>query len=156
MASLKAAIAQFLMFGVEEHVIKHAALEAGGREFLKRAQAAIGTYEYGWPQLADSTIARKERGDTPLLETGAMRDSGYVDVHGAMGVTVGFSDPKLHYHEWGTKHIPPRPVIGGTIDHHGQDIANHVGVTFGMILEETLAMGSLSLAASNILGGKVR
>lgn len=153
--SLKAAIAQFLMFGVEEHVMKHAALEAGGKEFLKRAQAAIGTYEYGWPPLADETIARKSRGDTPLLETGEMRDSGYVKAHHT-GVLVGFSDPKTKYHEWGTRYMPPRPIIGGTIDHHGQDIANHIGVVFGMILGETLAIGNLSRAASNILGGKFR
>jgi hypothetical protein len=152
--SLMQAIRQFLMFGAEEHIIKHAALEAGGKLFLEKAKNAIGTYEYGWPQLAESTIARKERGDTPLLETGEMRDSGYVKATG-QGVIVGFSDHKLVYHEWGTRHIPPRPVIGGTIDHHGQEIANKVGVVFGMIVGETLAVGNMTAAASNVLGGKV-
>jgi hypothetical protein len=155
MATLQQAIAQFMALGVEAQVLKHACLHEAGKMFLEKAQAAIGTYEYGWPRLADSTVARKSTGDSPLLETGAMRDSGGFEV-GVEGVTIGFSDPKIQYHEWGTKHIPPRPVIGGTIDHHGQEIANRMGVVFGMVLEETLAIGNAATAARNILSGKFR
>jgi phage gpG-like protein len=39
------------------------------------AKEALGTYEFGWVSLAPETIARKMRGDTPLLETGELRDS---------------------------------------------------------------------------------
>lgn len=154
MDSLMQAIAKFMLFGTEEHVMKHAVLEAAGKEFLERAKAAIGTYEYNWTPLAEDTISRKQHGDTPLLETGAMRDSGFYEVHGAMGVTIGFSDPKIVWHEFGTKHIPPRPVVGGTIEHHGQEIADHMGVIFGMILGEALAVGNIGQAASSVLGGK--
>ena len=40
----------------------------------EKAKAVIGTYAYGWPPLAEATLAHK-KGDTPLLETGALRDS---------------------------------------------------------------------------------
>jgi len=39
------------------------------------AQRVLGTYDYGWPSLAESTIAGKATGDSPGLETGAMRAS---------------------------------------------------------------------------------
>jgi len=141
-----------MLINAGEKAIEHAALEAGGKMFLEKAKAAIGTYEYGWPPLAQSTIDRKTTGDSPLLETGEMKDSGFYEVHHGE-VIVAFSDPKLVYHEWGTRHHPPRPVIGGTIDHHGQEIADHIGVVFGTILGETLAVGSLAVATSNVLGG---
>lgn len=41
----------------------------------QKAKEVIGTYAYGWPELAQSTVDRKRNGDTPLLETGALRDS---------------------------------------------------------------------------------
>ena len=41
----------------------------------QKAKEVIGTYEYGWPPLAESTLANKTTGDSPLLETGALRDS---------------------------------------------------------------------------------
>jgi len=39
------------------------------------AKRVIGTYDYGWPPLQLETIVRKATGDSPLLETGEMRDS---------------------------------------------------------------------------------
>jgi hypothetical protein len=131
--------------------MRQAALEAGAKLFLEKAQAAIGTYEYGWPKLAESTIRRKEEGDTPLLETGEMRDSGGYDMHHDYA-TVGFTDPKIREHEWGTAHVPPRPVVGGTIDHHGQEIADRMGVAFGMIMGEALVAGNVASAARGVLG----
>jgi hypothetical protein len=41
----------------------------------QKAKEVIGTYEYGWPPLAEATLANKTTGDSPLLETGALRDS---------------------------------------------------------------------------------
>jgi HK97 gp10 family phage protein len=155
MASLAQAIAQFMALGAEAHVMQHACLETAGKMFVEKAKAAIGTYEYGWPPLAESTVARKAGGDTPLLETGALRDSFSYEVR-SDHVSIGSDDPKIIYSEWGTKHEPPRPIIGGTIDHHGQEIANRMGVMFGMTIEEALAIGSVATAARNILGGMFR
>jgi hypothetical protein len=140
--NLVGAVAKFTVLWHGAKVIEKAALEAGGKEFLKRARAAIGTYEYGWQPLAESTVAHKSRGDTPLLETGEMRDSGSYQIVGNH-IVIGFSDPKIRFHEYGTKHIPPRPVIGGTIDHHGKEIAHLMAVYFGEVLVGTLASGNV-------------
>jgi hypothetical protein len=40
------------------------------------AKDALGTYEFGWVSLKPETIARKMRGDSPLLETGELRSGG--------------------------------------------------------------------------------
>jgi hypothetical protein len=144
------AVRKFSSIGVGLGAIKHAALEAGAKEFLKRAQAALGTYEYGWPPLAESTVAKKATGDSPGLETGEMHDSGSYEVH-AWSFTVGFTDPKIAWFEHGTSRQPPRPVIGGTISHHGASIALLIGVRFGEILGATLFTGSISSAISRIM-----
>jgi hypothetical protein len=145
--SLSGAVAKFGAMVVGYEAIEHAALEAGAKEFLKRAKAAIGTYEYGWPQLADSTVARKQEGDTPGLESGEMRESGTYEIH-SHSFTVGFTDPKITWFEFGTSRQPPRPVIGGTIDHHGAEIALLMGIRFGEIMGATLATGSVFSAIS--------
>ena len=155
MDDLTTAIARFMAIGAEAHVMRHASLKAGAELFLEKAKAALGTYEYGWPRLADSTLARKSHGDTPGLETGEMRDSGGYEIHGDHFI-VGFSSPKIVWFEFGTKSQPPRPVVGGTIDRHGQEIANRMGVVFGMVMGEALAIGSVASAARNILGGGFR
>jgi hypothetical protein len=68
----------------------------------------IGHEQPFWPALKPETIERKAQGDTPLLETGALRDSishvvypehGYGDVGSTSKIAV--------YQELGTKHIPP-------------------------------------------------
>jgi hypothetical protein len=53
---------------------EHKALEQVAQMVEGEAKRVIGTYDYGWPQLAASTLAKKAA-NTPLLETGDMRDS---------------------------------------------------------------------------------
>jgi hypothetical protein len=50
-------------------------VEKACRMVEKEAKTAIGTYRYDWPRLEPETVARKAKGDTPLLETGELRDS---------------------------------------------------------------------------------
>src|SRR5208337_5085352 len=138
MDTLVAAVGKFTSLS-STFMLEHLALHAGGEEFIKRAKAAIGTYEYGWPPLAARTIERKGA-DTPLLETGAMRESGFYEVRGTSFI-AGFSDEKIVYHEYGTSHVPPRPVVGGTIDHHGKEIAHHMAGAVGMAIERSLIFG---------------
>lgn len=73
------------------------------------AKAAIGTYSFNWPPLAPSTLARKAA-DTPLLETGELRDSiqHHVDGHVAH---IGTNDGRAVFHELGTVRIPPRSFL---------------------------------------------
>lgn len=85
-----------------------------GREVAETAKAALGTYTFGWPALKPETIKRKKTGDSPLLETGAMRDSiGYTvePIRDGYLITVGARDAKAVHHEFGTAKIPPRPFL---------------------------------------------
>jgi hypothetical protein len=49
--------------------------QEGSKILQDEAVRVLGTYDYGWPLLKPQTIARKETGDSPLLETGDLRDS---------------------------------------------------------------------------------
>lgn len=146
--TLLGAVTKFGLIAAEFEAVQHAALEAGAKEFLQRAQAAIGTYEYGWPTLAESTLARKSA-DTPGLETGEMKASGGYEVHWDYAI-VGFTDPKIAWFEFGTSRQPPRPVIGGTIDHHGQEIADKMGIRCGEVIAATLEVGSIAGAIARV------
>jgi len=72
-------------------------------------KSAIGTYKYGWPPLAPSTLLKKGA-DTPLLETGAYRESFTHSVISNEEAQVGSNDPKADWFESGTSKMPPRPV----------------------------------------------
>lgn len=102
-----------------EHA-NHSALERCGKVVQREAKRAIGTYDYGWPPLAASTVKKKGK-DTPLLETGEMRDSiKYTVTHkvGAVGdaeVQIGSDNDKAKWHELGTSKFPPRPFLEGAL-----------------------------------------
>jgi len=73
------------------------------------AKDAIGTYRYGWPPLGPAAVAK--HGDTPLLDTGAMRDSIKHTVESAHVGYVGTNSEYAKYQELGTSKIPPRPFL---------------------------------------------
>jgi bacteriophage HK97-gp10 putative tail-component len=75
------------------------------------AKEALGTYEFGWISLKPETIARKMRGDSPLLETGAMRDSIEWNASGLEG-HVGSNSDIAVFQELGTVKTPPRSFLG--------------------------------------------
>ena len=99
-----------LVLGTEHN--GRASLIAAARVVQKEAKSAIGTYKYGWPPLNAATVARKRTGDSPLLETGTMREGIVVQPIDHHNVGVVATDGKLAWHEFGTMHIPPRPVLG--------------------------------------------
>jgi phage gpG-like protein len=75
------------------------------------ARDMIGIPKPEWPALNPETLARKIA-NTPLLETGAMRDSiqWNSDEHDGY---VGSNSKILQYQEFGTaRGVPPRPVLG--------------------------------------------
>jgi phage gpG-like protein len=74
----------------------------------RQAKRAIGKQHELWPPLKPATIARKLRGNTPLLETGELRDSIEWTAHGLEG-EVGSNNDKAVWHELGTSRIPPSP-----------------------------------------------
>lgn len=94
------------------------------------AQAAIGTYRYGWPQLAESTqTERVDQGyspNEPLLRTGEMRATiraevgpliiGSVSQFTDLVLAVGSPDLIALWQEMGTtKGIPPRPFLSSAM-----------------------------------------
>lgn len=100
-------------------------LEKGCRIIEKEAKAAIGTYKYGWPALGPAAVDK--HGDTPLLDTGEMRDSITHNCDHHEGY-VGSDDNKLLWQEFGTSRgIPPRPVMGGAVEAKGHEAAEAIG-----------------------------
>jgi hypothetical protein len=93
-----------------------AAVTKSARLIRDEARRVLGTYDYGWVPLAESTIAQKETGDSPGLETGAMRKSIKYSVDGTRmhwEATVGSNDPHALYFELGTIHQPARSFLAG-------------------------------------------
>lgn len=82
----------------------------------KEAKDSLGHYQSGWPRLQPETIAHKEMGDSPLLETGEMRDSisheVYREGQEVIGI-VGSDSDKAVWQELGTSKIPPRSFLMG-------------------------------------------
>src|ERR1700694_4467499 len=90
---------------------KHHALEEAAQILEHEAKSYPGEYQPGWPALQPETVGRKATGDSPLLETGAMRAS-YEHTVGHDEAVVGSNDDKAVWHEVGTSKMPPRPVLG--------------------------------------------
>lgn len=65
----------------------------------------------GQAPLKPATIAQKQRGNTPLLETGDLRQS-YDTITSEKARDVGSSENKAMWMEFGTKDIPARPRVG--------------------------------------------
>lgn len=97
-----------------------AAVTKSARLVQKEARRVLGTYDYGWPPLAQSTIDTKTMGDSPGLETGAMKRSIKIEVTGHREhweAVVGSDMPRALYFELGTISQPPRSFLEGAGRH---------------------------------------
>ncbi len=120
--------------------------DAMGRECLERAATAIerravrkiGRYQAqmagfpAWAHLSPAYEAAKVaaggRAGAPLLFSGAMRASiGHAVAASGAEAVVGARDPKMVYHEFGTRSMPPRPVFGPAAIEARGDIERAVG-----------------------------
>lgn len=121
--------------GMAVHIdhLKHDALDHGARILQTEAKRVLGTYDYGWPALKPSTIAGKSTGDSPLLETGDLRDSIERDVQTDKAY-VGSNSNKALWHEFGTSRIPPRPFLGGAANAKTAEIGEMIGHHFHVAL----------------------
>ena len=141
--NLMQAAASLVAMSAEYEKAKHDALEAACVVIEDEAKRVIGTYDYGWQPLAPATIARKANGDTPLLETGKMRDSIEHTVHGDSGF-VGSNDDKAVWQELGTSRgIPPRSFLGGAAAHKGREAADAAGLKIYEHMTGGLKIGPL-------------
>lgn len=101
-------------------------IETEAKEEIGHYQGAAGPFA-AWAPLKPETIAQKANGDTPLLETGEMRDSiGTVILdHEAH---VGSNDDKAVWQELGTSRgIPPRSFLGGAAVRKSAEVKEVVG-----------------------------
>ena len=123
----------------EEKQAKMHAAEA----MVKTAKEMVGSEGNGWPPLAESTIAEKERlgytghvsATDPLLRTGEYRDS--FSVTEGPPTQFGTTDENAAVHEFGNAHEPPRPVVGpATLKH-----SHEVGETFAKWFRNRLLRG---------------
>lgn len=105
--------------------MEHAALEKAAVVVETEAKRVIGTYDYGWPPLAPSTLARKAA-DTPLLETGDLRDSIEHNVGGHEAM-IGSNNPKAVFHELGTVRVPPRSFLVQAAIHKETEVHHLIG-----------------------------
>jgi hypothetical protein len=108
--------------GAAEPIVRDALLRSGDRLLAYyRRRFYRNKSTRGWPRLAKSTIAQKKRKGT--YQKGALRDTDALFRSLMPGqpnnirrivsgiVVVGSSDPKLKYHQAGTKRMPQRKVI---------------------------------------------
>lgn len=116
----------------ETKIADHCALDVAGQIVEDEAKRVIGTYDYGWEQLAEST--QDQRGylgypdNEPLLRTGEMRDSiqhkaSDTEVH------IGSDNPKAEWQELGTRRIPPRSFLMGAAIHKAHEVVDAIGRT---------------------------
>jgi phage gpG-like protein len=106
--------------------IEHHCLDEGAKIFQEEAKRELGTYQQGWPLLKPATIARKTTGDSPLLETGELRDSIERDVQQHVAY-IGSNNPKALWHEFGTSRIPPRPFLATAVALKTDEVGEMIG-----------------------------
>ena len=98
------------------HEARVKALELGAKMVQREAKRAIGTYDYGWPELAQSTQGEREslgyEPDEPLLRDGTLRDSiEYTIVEPGHEAQIGSNSDIAVWQELGTATIPARSFL---------------------------------------------
>jgi hypothetical protein len=128
-------IAEFVGFlsgaVVEIDKAEREALEKACVVVEDEAKRVLGTYDYGWPELAEATQTEREKqgysANDPLLRTGELRDSIEHHVIDSREAEVGSNNDAAVYAELGTITEPPRPFLSGAAAHKGQEVADIIG-----------------------------
>lgn len=103
-------------------------VETEAKEEIGHYQGAAGPFA-AWAPLKPDTIAHKANGDTPLLETGEMRDS-IGTIIGTDEASVGSNADTAVWQELGTSRgIPPRSFLGGAAVRKSGEVRDIVGHT---------------------------
>jgi HK97 gp10 family phage protein len=138
-SSLGSFAAHLLTIEADMKLTEEVCVEKACRMVEKEAKAAIGNYRFGWTPLKPETVARKARGDTPLLETGELRYS-IEHVVGREGTEVvgyvGTNDPIAKYQELGTRTIPPRSFLGEAAMRQEHKIHKMMGRTIAATFDQ--------------------
>lgn len=129
--TLESMSAMLLSIGAAMPQVNAGALEQAALVVENKAKKVIGTYAYGWPELADATqAARGQAGypeNEPLLVTGEMRDSiGHVV--GNNEASVGSNEDKAVWQELGTSRgIPPRSFLAESARRSRDEVEQIIG-----------------------------
>lgn len=117
-----------------EHSIKTArrtALMIAAAAIATEAKRVLGTYDYGWPQLADATQADREKhgypANEPLLRDGTLRDSIQWTLVSDREAQIGSDLDIAVYQELGTGKIPARSFLAGAAAHLEHDVVKALG-----------------------------
>lgn len=115
----------------EVEAAKGRALEEAAKVIEKEAKRVIGTYDYGWKELAPSTQDTREslgfEPDEPLLRTGELRDSIGHTIVSKDEAAIGSNEDKAVYAELGTATEPARSFLAGAASAKGKECAEILG-----------------------------
>ena len=110
---------------------QHEALEEAAKLVEAEAKDVIGSYRYGWPQLAEATQASRAAAghapNDPLLVKGELRDSIGHKVVDHRNAYVGSNSEIAVYQELGTSKIPPRSFLMGAATHKEEEVRRIIG-----------------------------
>lgn len=131
LTSLAALAAEMTVMAARIEHGQREALEEGAKVIEKEAKDVIGTYRYGWQQLAESTQASRtaagHSANDPLLVRGDLRDSIEHKVPDHYNAYVGSNSQIAVYQELGTKHAPPRSFLLGAAVHKEAEVQHLMG-----------------------------
>jgi hypothetical protein len=91
--SLLQAGARFAAAAADVEIVEGETIEVACQMIAGKAKDLIGVPHDFWPPLSPETLKRKDGVNTPLLETGEMRDSIEWTAEGKVGY-VGSNNPK--------------------------------------------------------------
>jgi hypothetical protein len=138
--NLLEAAARVSAAAIDIELAKHAALEEACLLVEGRAKDLIGVPQPSWPPLAAETLARKDGINTPLLETGLLRNSIEHTVIDSNHAEVGSDLDRAVFMELGTSRgVPPRSYLALSAQESGPAVAKVVAKTVGGAISGGLA-----------------
>ena len=136
-----------------EHA-KETALELGARAIQHEARRVIGTYDYGWPELAPATQADREKKgyapDEPLLRDGTLRDLIKYTVISKEEAEIGSNSDIAVWQELGTSSIPARSFLAGAAAHEARAVAHAMGDLVAAAVESRNVAGEIAKLAIEV------
>jgi hypothetical protein len=144
-AGIPAFLGDLAVVSAELDAVRRRALEKAAVIIETDAKESLGTYQEGWPELAESTQEARARAgysaDEPLLRSKTLQGAITHEHDGSRRVLVGVPDNARAeepdgarvsdvavWMEEGTSEAPPRPFMGPAAFRKGPEIAEQIGV----------------------------
>jgi phage gpG-like protein len=140
--NLAEAAARFAAVEADLELAREPMIAAACQMVAGRSKDLIGVPKPEWPPLAASTLERKGGVNTPLLETGALRDSIEWNADRNHGYVGSNSDIAV-FQELGTSRgVPPRSFLALAAQQEGPAVAKMMSKVVGAAIGGRLANGS--------------